>query len=128
MSDFIWELISVAILFALAYAWLARSPSRAGVEYWTKIMEEGHAFLQELKDMQTTFEEFSMLSDKLQDEFTVQIGFDPERIDLFVELAEEFPNESLLRPGQSKVYREYRVTRQAIRRMPGASGFKMGPL
>lgn len=121
------SLISLAIIVFIIWLLVRNHPSPEAVMYWSGVIEEGQQFLLDLKDEGLSFEEFSKLPDRKQDKVTRKMGYKPDTIDLFVGLAEEFPQQSLMKPKYSRVYREYRVTRQAMRRFPGSGGFKMGP-
>lgn len=121
------SLIALAIIVFVLWLWVRNSPDPDAVMYWSGIIEEGQQFLLDLKDEDLTFEDFSKLPDRKQDKLTRKMGYKPDDIDLFVGLAEEFPKQSLMKPKYSRVYREYRMTRQAIRRFPGSSSFKVGP-
>lgn len=120
--------VALIVIVVGLWIWVQRSTDPEVVKYWEGIIEEGQQFVLDLKEENLTFEAFSKMPDKKQDKLTKRMGYLPDTIDLFVGLSEEFPNQSLLRPKYSKVYREYRVTRQAMRRFPGSGSFKMGPL
>ncbi len=123
----ILDAISMLIVFFLLYWGLSRLPDKEKVLYWDNIIKEGQNFMTALKEDKVTFIEFSKWSDSKQDTLIRKLGYVPEDVDAFVELAAEFPEEKLMTVRHSQMYREYRVTRQAIRRFPGAGSFKVGP-
>ena len=127
MFEILLDFLAVAAILFFIWWKLSSAPEGRKVAYWQQIIVEGNRFLDELKEAKMPFEVWAKFSNKKQDQTTKSMGFDPKVIDQFVELAEEFPEQHLLTPRRSKVYKEYRVTRQAIRRMPGASSFKVGP-
>ncbi len=115
------------IVFLLVSWWLSSGPDKTNVLYWENIIKDGQNFMAALKEDKVTFIEFSKWSDTKQDALVRKLGYVPDDVDAFVEIAAEFPEQKLLSPRHSQVYMEYSVTRQAIRRFPGAGSFKVGP-
>lgn len=123
------------MIFALLFLWFAikARPSKEREAYWNEVVEQGREFLVTLKYQKIKVEEIGELEPATRKKVIQHLGYDPQKIEDFFILVEEFPKADLMKISRNRTvykgvpaWQGYRITRQSLRRWPGYSSTTAG--